>query len=84
VTYASKILSRENAHPLPDELVDCLSPYLYCADDVYALSQSNLNHEILNILNALYEFENSSESTPSKLSSWLKQKYKGRSKSALE
>ena len=84
VTYSAKILSRANAHPPPDELADCLSPYLYRASDVYALNQSEITHDILNILNALYEFEHSTESTPSKVSNWIKQKYKGRSKSALE
>ena len=88
VTYFSKVISRANAHPPPDELADllsdCLSPYLCRANDVYALSESEITHDILNILNALYEFEHSTESTPSKVSNWIKQKYKGGSRSALE
>ena len=88
VTYSAKLLSRANAHPPPDELADCLSPYLHLAKDgaksVYALNQSEVTHEILNVLNALYEFESSSEHTPSKLASWIKQKCKGIGKSAPE
>ena len=77
VNYSVKILSRANSHPPPDSIAECLTPYLYHSDGVYALSQSDVNFEILNILNALYEFEKDSESTPSKLSNWLNLKIRG-------
>ena len=86
VTYSTKVISRANAHPPPDELAESLYPYMYKVQpsEVYNLDHSELNHEILNILNSLYEFEHSTPSTPSKVSNWIKQKYKQRSKSAID
>ena len=86
VTYSKKVISRANAHPPPDELAECLSPYLYRVppSDVYDLNHSELTHDILNILNTLYEFEHSTPSTPSQVSIWINQKYKQRSKSAID
>ena len=77
VNYSVKILSRANSHPPPDPIAECLTPYLYHNDGIYSLSQTDVNFEILNILNALYEFEKDSESTPSKLSNWLNLKIRG-------
>ena len=82
VTYVQKIISRANAHPPPDELAECIG--MYRVADVYNLNHSELTHESLNILNTLYEFEHSTPSTPSKVSNWIKQKYKQRSKSAID
>ena len=89
ITYSSTLVSRANSHPPPDELAENLFPYLYRVppSDVYNLNHSEITHDILNILNTLYEFEHSTPSTPSKVSNWIKQKYstlnpKQRAKSA--
>ena len=86
ITYSSTLVSRANSHPPPDELAENLFPYLYRVppSDVYNLNHSEITHDILNILNTLYEFEHSTPSTPSKVSNWIKQKYKQRSKSAID
>ena len=82
--YSVKILTRATSHPPPDSLAECLTPYLYHSDGVYYLSQKDIDHGILNILNTLYEFEKDSGSAPSKLSHWLNQTFKGKNKSSVE
>ena len=76
-TYSDKILSRANSHPPPDPIAECLTPYLYHKDGVYSLNQTVVTFEILNILNALYEFEKDSQSTPTKLANWFNLKIRG-------
>ena len=76
-TYSEKILSRANSHPPPDPIDECLTPYLYHKDGIYSLNQTDVNFEILNILNALYEFEKDSQSTPTKLANWFNLKIRG-------
>jgi hypothetical protein len=74
LSYSNTLLSRANAHPPPDELAENVYPFLGSdSHGQYTLNHSELNHDILNLLNTLYEFEKSSTSTPSKLSTWLKQ-----------
>ena len=76
-TYSERILSRANSHPPPDPIAECLTPYLYHNDGIYSLNQTDVNFEILNILNALYECEKDSESAPTKLANWFNLKIRG-------
>ena len=84
ITYSDTLVCRANAHPPPDELAESLYPYMYKIQpsEIYNLNHSEINEHILNVLNTLYEFEHSTPSTPSKVTNWIKQKYKQRSKSA--
>ena len=76
-TYREKILSRANSHPPPDPIAQCPTPYLYLKDGVYSLNKTVVTFQILNMLDALYEFEKDSQSTPTKLANSFNLKIRG-------
>ena len=75
--YSEKILTWANSHPPPDQIAECLTPYLYHNDGIYSLNQTDVNFKILNIINALYECQKDSESAPTKLANWFNLKIRG-------
>ena len=75
--YSEKLLARANTHPPPDPVAQCLTPYLYLKDGLYALDKTVVTFRTLNMLDALFEFEKDSHSTPTKLANWFNQKIRG-------
>jgi hypothetical protein len=75
--YSEKLLVRANNHPPPEPIAQCLTPYLYLKDGLYALDKTVVTFRTLNMLDALFEFEKDSQSTPTKLANWFNQKIRG-------
>ena len=50
---------------------------LFLQDGRYALDKSAVTCQTLNLLDALFEFEKDSNSTPTKLANWFNQKLRG-------
>ena len=75
--YSDKLLQRANMHEPPDSIAQCLTPFLFLQDGHYALDKSAVTCQTLNLLDALFEFEKDSNSTPTKLANWFNQKLRG-------
>jgi hypothetical protein len=75
--YSEKLLARANTHAPPDPIAQCLTPYLYLQDGLYALDKTAVTFHTLNLLDTLFEFEKASHSTPTKLANWFNQKIRG-------
>ena len=76
-TYSDKLLQRANMHEPPDSIAQCLTPFLFLQDGHYALDKTAVTFQTLNLLDALFEFEKASNSTPTKLANWFNQKLRG-------
>jgi hypothetical protein len=76
-SYSDKLLQRANMHEPPDSIAQCLTPFLFLRDGHYVLDKSAVTCQNLNLLDALYEFEKTSNSAPTKLAHWFNQKLRG-------
>lgn len=76
-SYSDKILQRANAHEPPDDIAQCLSPFLFLRDGQYVLDKSAITCKTMNILDSLYVFEKESNHQPHKLATWFNQVLRG-------